>query len=555
VTNLHTEFEGTLLASVDDRLVSGLLIPYGEVGNSNLGRFAVTTGAFTLPTDPEVVGANIDHDREHPVGRAVTLREETDGTHIDIRVAKTTEGDALLAGFKDGKRKRLSAEVRDVIIRNGKALGGTLFGAAFVEKGAFPAASLYAKAVEDDTLFAADEGDVAAANISEADYGEPVEVETSTVVDPDTGIRRTTTITEERPITEPAPVELDTNAPKEHTVAIAKAPNTLQAKNAGPQPLSRRQAMTLMAAIASGTLNDPTAVDRLRASGHSKQTLFADLADIKYDSKDSDAGKAQTQAQWIGELWDGLAYRPQFSDLFLSDTLTSLYIEGFRPLVKPEGGTWTGNKSQIPSNEPTWEAYKQKALLFAGGHDIAREHLDFGNTDVIDSYFELMAESYARWVDETVIFAEIEKLVPLAADEATGLQIGTAMSAIIDAATEVIGANAVPSFALVETKLYKQILKTPNDSTLGYLTAGLGLEEGQLSGFQIRPSNLLSDGEVVVGAREAAKVYQLGGGAPIRVEAEDIARGGVDKAIFGYAGIVVNKTDAIVSVIADGTPA
>ena len=130
------------------------------------------------------------------------------------------------------------------------------------------------------------------------------------------------------------------------------------------------------------------------------------------------------------------------------------------------------------------------------------------------------------------------------ADNPSGLTIGAGLSAIIDGASEVITAKALPSFALVAPALWKQIMKTPNDSTLGYLSAALGLQVGQLAQFVIRPSSLIPTGSVLVGAREAATVYELPG-TPIRVEAPDMVKGGLDTGVFGYAGTVIHKATAL----------
>jgi hypothetical protein len=41
-------------------------------------------------------------------------------------------------------------------------------------------------------------------------------------------------------------------------------------------------------------------------------------------------------------------------------------------------------------------------------------------------------------------------------------------------------------------------------------------------------------GEVILGVKKAAKFRELGGGSPIRVEALDVARAGIDSAVYGY---------------------
>ena len=130
------EYEGgEILANLDDRTITGLLVPFNELGQTNAGRFMVEAGALALPSDPSVIGLNTDHDRSQPVGRATRVWQETKGIFASFRVAETPEGDAALADATNpnGKRRRLSGEFHTAI-KAGKAVPGSgrLWGAALV---------------------------------------------------------------------------------------------------------------------------------------------------------------------------------------------------------------------------------------------------------------------------------------------------------------------------------------------------------------------------------------------------------------------------------------
>lgn len=59
------------------------------------------------------------------------------------------------------------------------------------------------------------------------------------------------------------------------------------------------------------------------------------------------------------------------------------------------------------------------------------------------------------------------------------------------------------------------------------------------------PSELVPSGTVLVGAKRAVEYYELGG-SPIRVSALDLARAGVDHALYGYdAKHVVNPAGLV----------
>jgi len=547
---------GTLQASADTREISGVLVPFGVQGNTNLGRFTVEAGAFTLPKDPSVVTLNVQHDHESPVGRATLLAEKADGIHATFRFADTEDGDAALSEFRSGSRTNLSVEAKGIVLRAGKALAGRIFGAAVVQAGAFPGATLLAadagELPEDVEPITPDEQDATTTEETSVDEAGNA-IKTVTTKKTETGadgtVTETTTTTTVAVTTPEQPEETPTEEGAD--MPNATVPGTLQASApTAKKGLSKNQVFALMASRNSGRLADTTLLASLTESmGVAEHSLFAALNDVKFDG----AGGLTTNIalpQWIGEVWDGQEYRQKFLPLFSHTDLNSLEFKGYKWNVKPEGGTWAGNKSEVPSNAPSLVPVTGKAIRFAGAHDIAREFQDlraFGDFSFFDSYYKAMAESYAKWVDETIVLTEVlAGATEVDADDATGLTIGTGLSGIIDGASAVISANATPSFALVETSLWKEIAKMPSDSTLGYLNASLRLtgEEGSLDTFSIQPTDALEPGQVLVGAREAVTVYELPG-APVRVDALDVAHGGIDSGLYGYAGALVNKADAL----------
>lgn len=530
MTDLQIE-SGTLYANRDERTVSGLLVPFGEEGNTNLGRFTVKAGAFSLPRDPSVVTLNVGHDRENPVGRAVLLAEEAEGIRATFKFADTEEADEALEAFANGSRSKLSVEAKGIVLRAGQALAGRIFGAAVVEKGAFPSA----------TLMAADAGD-----LPEQEQPAPLEVvaghlDISTSEMPEditvtAGESSTTFTPETESESEDAPVAL---------------PNTLSAGAVTTQErgLGLAEMNTLYAHRASGLISDDEFSDAIK--GQNGATLFAALSDIKYDGT---GGIANTIAgpgnpQWLGEIWSATQYRQQVLPLFAHKDLTGLSFAGYKWTQKPSGGDWAGNKANVPSNTLTVAPVSGSAVRYALGHDIAREFVDFPVAGFFESYAAAVTEDYAKWSDAKVAAAAIAGATTLAADALTTLpggtaNIGSAASAIIDGAVALASTGTLPNFALVSPNLYKSLLKTPNNNVLGYLTASLGLDEGSLAGFVIRPSASVAAGKVLVGAREAVTVFELPG-APVRIDALDLARGGVDKAAFGYLAVNVNDSAAL----------
>jgi hypothetical protein len=541
MTDVLTIDAGTLTASAEDRTVTGLLVPYGEECASNLGKFSVGTGAFSIPTDHSVMGFNREHAREDVLGRATNVHETPAGIVATFSVARTPEGDTALADIAAGRMKYLSAEVANVAIRAGKAVGGRLFGGSLVKQPAFPSATLLAAAVDTGEVEGT-EPTTTETKTSEEFTDEAGKTWVRNTVTTTVRDGETTTITTKETITEPEPP-----AETEPEVGNAVVPGTLVASAAKPKEASKFEFFTLLAAHDSGQLPADQLTHLVR-DAQAGSTLFAALNDIKYDGTGG-LTTGLNQPQWIGEVWNGNEYVQKYVPLFDHADLTSLSFLGYQWDVKPQGGDWAGNKADVPSNAPKFKPVKQTASRYAMAHDIAREFQDlkvFGDMSFFDAYAKAGAEDYARWVDAKTIAAVKAAATTMKADNPTGLAIGPAMSALVDGAAAVIAANATPTFALVELSYWKQIAKTPSKDILGYLNAQLGLtpESGQLDTFRLVPTTDLDAQNVLVGAKNAATVRELPG-VPIRMDALDVARGGLDKGLFGYAGVGVNKADAL----------
>jgi hypothetical protein len=288
----------------------------------------------------------------------------------------------------------------------------------------------------------------------------------------------------------------------------------------------------------------------------SRAEMFA-LSDIKYSGVGG-VGAVASPAQWVGEVEDGVEYQPLFAGLFGHKDLTAATYTGWRWLVRPQGGTWAGNKAPIPSNTPTVEPVTESAFYWAGGHDHAREHRDFNTPGYFESYYAAMTEDYRKWLDNIILTEALTSATDITADTPPA-DIGAGWSALIDGAYEIIAAGLKPTGAVVDGTLWKSMAKTSTANVLGYLNSALSLSgDGSLDGFTIvgaPAGSALPAGHTLVVARSAADVYELPG-VPIRVEAANIAQGGIDTGLFSYAGFLVKNLAGVVDVapaVAAGT--
>lgn len=538
----------TLLANLEDRTVTGLLLPYGETSRpSNIGPVMFARGTVAIPADPSIVTLNIRHQRENPVGRATVLEDTNAGIVATFSIAKTPEGDAYLADVASGKLNRLSAEVRDLVRSAAdkvRAVSGALFGAAGVDEGAFKSATLYAE--------------LASESHSEGEYVDENGVTWRRVEDSKTEETEnedgSKTYKSEYVVTETpeAPAEEEPEEETEETTMAAQAatvpatvPQTLLAGAGTPaNPADENTMYEVAHALAAyfGT-GDATKLHELKAkSKRASELMFAALNDIKISGV-GQVGTAMITPQWLGDVWGTRTYERKYVPLLGHAPLTALTLTGYRYTTEAAGGDWTGNKGNVPTNTPATEAVSVTAARWAGGHDIAREFVDFSVPEFWVAHFRQMTNSYGRWSDTKAITDIIAG--------ATAVEAGTVPSGInaetvllVDGALALIENDVTPKWAVAATDVYRALLLQSKDDIIATLSLSLGLETGSLEGFKIIPSTAVAAGKVLVGSDEAGTFHELPG-VPIRTEALDMVKGGVDHAFFGYAATVINSSDAL----------
>lgn len=258
------------------------------------------------------------------------------------------------------------------------------------------------------------------------------------------------------------------------------------------------------------------------------------------------------QPQYVGELWDGKAYTRRVIPAFAHKDLTSFEIKGWKWKTRPQVGMWEGLGTPVPSAKIETEAVTCEADRIAGAHSVDRKFRDFSNPEFWDGYFSAMTESYARLSDGYTLAAAKAAARPVAiGDVPVGAPKG--LVALVDGILQILRAtDSLATSAFMSLELWRPILLTRHDDVLAYLNAALGFEGGTLEaeGFQMTPTAQLAPGETLVVARDAMTVHELGGEAPIRVEALDVAAGAIDEGVFGYIATNVHDADGLALVTA-----
>lgn len=499
---LHTDAQ--LTAGTDDRVVAGRLLPYGQEGRTSLGRVTVRRGALTLA---ERIVANLEHDRTRPVGVLVAHEDTDDGLDVRVRLAATRAGDDLLAEVTEGLRTGLSVEVDDPVIRRGELVAGTVTALGFVVEPAFPDARLAAALAEDTEAVVNDDGSVAITTPSAA-----------------------VTVTVTDPTPQEDPVAPETTTDTEVTAsAPAQAPAALVASGAtGARPTAPRTFTEHIERLCAGL--------ELRPQG--RDQMLAALSDITYTAVGADL----SEPQWLGELWSGVPYERSVVPQLAQGRLTSLKVNSWKWTTKPAMASYAGNKAAITSNAAATDPVTGTASRLAGGHDIDRAMVDFPESGFWESYYRAMAESYARLTDAAALAAIKAGGTSVTAGDVPPGVTGAA-AALVDGALAVID-TGVPTFAFVAPDIYRALLLTPRNYVLDLISSALGVKDGSLLGLSVIPRTDLTDGDVIVGTRSAATFYELGP-TPIRVDAVNIANGGVDAGVFGYYFLQIHDADGI----------
>lgn len=557
---------GEVLANHDNRTLTGLLLPYGEEGRTNVGRFAVMAGDITIPADPSVVSLNVDHDRFQPIGRATKLWETAAGIMATFTIGHTPAGDAALA---DASRRCLSAEFKTGI-KNGRATGGVLAAAAKVARGAFPSAQVLAADAELDdeaTVIEPGESATVAEDHSETIYTDEdgrtyrrmydsVTTEAATETGTETTI--TTTITEEET---DAPAEADTEQENEVTATAVPGTHRAGAPTTTDRPAvegpTAAEVMAAVAVVRTPLLTGSAAQD---AEG-----VLAALQDITTELAE---GGDVARPTWLGQLYQGIPYEREYITLGTLGTNISLAGKQGYTLhrgtaaapVNRLGQAWAGDKTPIASGVGFTKGQTSTLVKWAFGADIAREFFDLpGAEEAIEAFFRLVLEDHLIWSDTVAL--ETWRLVaglPVAAKTYPGVDghdyagaLGMVIQGILAVkAKKADGRRDTPTFIIANELAYEELIYTPKDLIPEFVnftasTDWQGTGDGLV--LVVGDTGVTSTPSVIVGSGKAVEFDELPGG-PLRIDALDLAKGGVDRAIHGYLQIFIVRGEAVVHI-------
>lgn len=537
---------GTFTVDEATRTVKGLLLPWNEESRiSGSGNDPITfePGTVRLPADFSALNANRHHNRFDPVARFTSVTSTDAGIVAEFEIARTPEGDELLAEAKPGGTlRKLSAELRDIVRDGAKGISAVLTGAAFVTEGAFASAGLFSiePASEEDEPLTREEQLARLIATTQAAVTHANEALRTAV----SGISELHAETETPETTEddesPASTETPTTEQKVEDAQMANAvvPTSLATETSASTELSANAVFSLMT-----------------KAGNGDETALLALSDIKHSGTGALPAAGVLQPNWLGELWNGRAYTRKYLPLVRNGVIRATEEKGFKVtgadnLVQ----RWAGNKAELPTGTASTLVSSSTLYKYGYAADIAREFIDLpGGEEVLAAYYRAVINSYAR-ITDTDALAEIVALATAntLAPEVYPTDYPEAMGMLIQGIEAVESAGDTPSFAIANEAAWKELLYTPRDQVPEFVSFAFGTNfEGSADrGIRVVKGDIGIDNTaaVVVGSANAIHFNEVAGAAPIQIEALDVARGGIDRAAVGYLQFLADFPDALVLV-------
>jgi hypothetical protein len=484
----------------DDRTIRGLVVPYGVTGRTDAGDLKIRAGGLRTPADLRRVKLFRDHGRTTPVGYAHT-REDTDETmRMAFRVAATPEGDTALLEASEGVRDALSVELDNADIRGEWIESADVVAVALVPLPAYADARVNAAATTTgrNTMTAPDP-------------------DTLDPVDPDKD--------DDDETDEPKPAEVTASTRRP---AIAASLN--------PSAPRRRVQVTAAAAI-----------DRIRSvvrGATDASQVNAALSDVV---PANDGGQGFLRDQWLGELWTPVAGQRPYISAMTAATLTGMRFYGWKWETQPEVDDYAGNKAAIPSNPVSIVPVEGTAYRLAGGWDVDRIFVDLGAPGFLEAMFSAAVADYGKKSNAAAGTF-------LAANATVLSNVVTNLVDALAACAAALAANgASVSWIAIAPDLWSDYLSLTAAEAPWWLSIAAGSvsikdPSGSVADLSFFVDPTLPAGTVLAGDKRATTHFEAAG-SPLRVQAVNIPNGGIDIAVFGYAGDLLTDGKGLVKIV------
>lgn len=510
-------------ASASTRTITGTAVAYGVQAGASTGGVIFEPGSLTMADDLKRVKLLVDHDMRQPVGYATAAEDSDERLVMTFHVPDGDEGDKALQQAASGLRDGLSVGVWV----DADGYEWTPEYDMHVYSGTLREVSLCAIPAFDDARVS----DVAATAHHGRNTMEPCA--TCGTVHPAGAACAAPAAPVQAAPAAPAPANPPAPAPQPAPPAPAPVQQAAPITPPGG-PAPRRVTLAQAARLAS---------DVIRAGG-SAADVRAALADVTPVTLPSDPDQQDVflRDTWLGQLWTASRVdRPWFDFPGASRDITGLKVYGRRWDVKPQVGPYTGNKAEIPTNTPKISIADSAPERTAGGWDIDRIYVDLGDPELIE-------ELWAAAVEDYQLKTEAKTVAKLYA-EATAV----AAAPTFTSALTVLGRVASQLGARIGqvglgADIWDDFASLTKDQVPWWLGSGDSINIGETTGtvggvkFFVDPN--LAPTAYLAADRRAYTPFEKK--PPVRVNAIDLAHGGVDLGLFGYHQVMVNDARALI---------
>lgn len=542
----------TLLTANDAELrLDYNLLTFGEQGFTSAGRVIVDPGTLTVPAGQLPV--NDEHISDKPVGY-MTASDAGESIAASVSFFHTKDGKAAYADAKSGKRKGISMEVENPVVKAGKLVAGLLCGSGIVKRPAYSSSLLLASYTE------AEDGTVALESVEEADTDLDDARAAIDAGDLDAAQAAITAAQDKLNPPEPDPAP-ESEEEKEATVPKPKITAS------APNPQAALLAALQGAGLAADAADDTETVTLAKFTASFREAIKSDPRLTAAENLDTmtqtDLYDPAVQPAFLGELWRTAGYDEIWAPLVSHEGLTALTYKGYRwvegsdPIVddwdpafvdREDSEDGKAHMQPIPTSALRLEGKDFHAKRIAGGNRFDRALLDFPIPGVMESFLYLQTEYIKRRRDARVRLAVLAQAKKLTTGYTTRDLENTFRRIIVGAMH--VRKYGKPTFSIVGNDIYRDMLGTDMLENLALLEKSLGLEGGSMAGFNIVPADIDDaemNGRVLVGVDKSIVLHEPAG-APIRVDAQELAVGAVDKAVFSYYMIRSDDRGGVVEV-------
>ena len=474
-------------ADHDARTITGVVVYYGRPADASSGRVQFEAGSLLLPDDLSRIKLCLDHDHHSAIGYATAAEGADDQLTMTFHIPETPAGDEALASAKAG-------------IRDGLSVGAypTRDGAQYINgEDCYRVTEAHLREVSLVAVPAFDDARVTNVNATaQTQEGTPMPHET--------------------PDQDPQPIAAQIQAP------------AIITPQSGPKT----------------ALDAARLVVALTAEGAGTAKINAALNDIP---PDADKGQGFTRPAWLAQLWQAVRTDRPLIETFGRKDLTSIEAKGWKWKTRPTVGEYAGNKTEIPTSKAETEPVSEKAKRIAAGWDVDRIYADLGDPSMIEALWEGAAEDYA--LKSEVAFGKHILAKATVVEDAAG---GTPK--LIDNLIK-LGAKATAQgshidFLAFGTDVWTAFTALTKDQVPWWITNGDGINiskgSADVNGIRLFNDASLGAGQILGGDKRAVTYYEVD--PPIRVNAVDLAHGGLDLGLFGYWSAIVHDERALFKV-------